>query len=171
VGWVFQCLPSTFVLQQTGPTGDITSRLDKGTDTLRFTYSNPAAASSAGKRYAISGTDPFVGGGVQNWTGTTPVNNPPLIMRFGGTKDIWLPDTYTGGAIDASFDVNYRLAAIFGASAPSQFAFTSGTEQIILPNDPVQAPGPLPLLGAAAAFGYSRKHRNRIQKSIPARLE
>ena len=163
---------STTVTQQTspGPTGGTTSRLDKATDTLRFTYSNPAVSSITGKRYTISGTDPFVGGGVQNWTGTTPVNNPPLIMRFGTTKDIWLPNTYTGGAIVASFDVNYSLAAIFGASAPSQFAFTSGTEQIILRNNPTLVPGPLPLLGAAAAFGYSRKLRNRIQKSTPTLL-
>jgi hypothetical protein len=90
-------------------------------------------------------------------------------MRFGSTKDIWLPNTYTGGAIDGSFDVNFSLAQIFGPSAPSTFAFTSGSEQIILRNDPAQAPGPVPLLGAAAAFGYSRKLRNRIQKSTPSR--
>jgi hypothetical protein len=28
---------------------------------------------------------------------------------------------------------------------------------------PAEVPGPLPLLGAAAAFGYSRKLRHRIQ--------
>jgi hypothetical protein len=159
---------STSTSQQTASTGGNTSRLDKGSDTLRFTYSASAVTGIAGKRYAISGTDPFVGGGVQNWTGTTPVNNPPLILRFGGTKDIWLPDTYTGGAIDGSFDVNFSLAQIFGSSTPSQFAFTSGTEQIILRNNPAQTPGPVPLLGAAAAFGYSRKLRNRIQKSTPS---
>ena len=161
---------STSVTSQTGINAGQTSRLDKGNNTLSFTYSSPAVTGIAGKRYAISGTDPLFGGGVQTWTGTTPVNNPPLIMRFGGTQDIWLPNTYTGGAIDGSFDVNYSLAQIFGPSAPSQFAFTSGSEQIILRNNPAQTPGPVPLLGAAAAFGYSRKLRNRIQKSIPARL-
>lgn len=161
---------STSVTSQTGTGAGQTSRLDKGANTLSFTYSSSAVTGIAGKRYAISGTDPLFGGGVQTWTGTTPVNNPPLIMRFGGTQDIWLPNTYTGGAIDGSFDVNYSLAQIFGPSAPSQFAFTSGSEQIILRNNPAQTPGPVPLLGAAAAFGYSRKLRNRIQKSIPARL-
>ena len=161
---------STSALQSTGSSGGTTSSLNKGSDTLRFTYSASAVTNIAGKRYAISGTDPFVGGGVQTWTGTTPVNNPPLILRFGATKDIWLPDTYTGGEINGSFDVDYSLAQIFGATPPSQFAFTSGTEQIILRNNPAPAPGPVPLLGAAAAFGYSRKLRNRIQKSTPARL-
>jgi hypothetical protein len=161
---------STSVLQQTnpGPSGGNTSRLDNGTGTLRFTYSNPAATNISGKRYVVSGTNPFFGAGVQNWTGTTPVNNPPLILRFGATSGIWLPDTYTGGAINGSFDVNFSLAQIFGPSAPSQFAFTSGTEQIILRNGPAPVPGPLPLLGAAAAFGYSRKLRNRIQKPTPS---
>jgi hypothetical protein len=92
--------------------------------------------------------------------------------------DLWLPNSFTGGAspinsalpVAGFFDVNLTLAQIFGSSTPSQFAFTSGTEQIILRNNPAPAPGPVPLLGAAAAFGYSRKLRNRIQKSIPARL-
>jgi hypothetical protein len=160
---------STSVTSQTGFAAGQTSRLDKGNNTLSFTYSSSAVTGIAGKRYAISGTDPLAGGGVQTWTGATPVNNPPLIMRFGSTKDIWLPNTYTGGAIDGSFDVNFSLAQIFGPSAPSTFAFASGSEQIILRNDPAQAPGPVPLLGAAAAFGYSRKLRNRIQKSTPSR--
>jgi hypothetical protein len=160
---------STPVTSQTGLAAGQTSRLDKGNNTLSFTYSSPAVTGIAGKRYAISGIDPLAGAGVQVWTGATPVNNPPLIMRFGSTKDIWLPNTYTGGAIDGSFDVDYSLAQIFGPSAPSTFAFTSGSEQIILRNDPAQAPGPVPLLGAAAAFGSSRKLRNRIQKSTPSR--
>jgi len=90
--------------------------------------------------------------------------------------DLWLPNTFTGGAtpfnqtkdVAGFFDVNLTLAQIFGSATPSQFAFTSGTEQIILRNNPAPAPGPVPLLGAAAAFGYSRKLRNRIQKSTPS---
>ena len=160
---------STSVTSQTGIAAGQTSRLDKGSNILSFTYSSPAVTGIAGKRYDIFGIDPLFGGGNKTWTGTTPVNNPPLILSFGGTKYIWLPDTYTGGAIDGSFDVGFSLAQIFGPSAPSQFAFTSGTEQIILRNNS-SVPGPLPLLGAAAAFGYSRKLRNRIQKSTPARL-
>jgi hypothetical protein len=65
------------------------------------------------------------------------------------------------------FNVNLSLAEIFGASAPSIFSYTSGSELIIVRNNP-PVPGPLPLVGAAAAFGYSRKLRNRIQKSTPS---
>jgi len=31
---------------------------------------------------------------------------------------------------------------------------------------PTDVPGPLPLLGAAAAFGFSRRIRNRIKASV-----
>ena len=163
----------------TAASGGNTSAINKATDSLRFTYSS-STVSNPGRRYAITGptTDPFSGGGNSVWTGTTPVNNPPLQMRFGSSMDLWLPNSFTGGAspinsalpVAGFFDVNLTLAQIFGSSTPSQFAFTSGTEQIILRNNPAPAPGPVPLLGAAAAFGYSRKLRNRIQKSIPARL-
>jgi len=163
----------------TAASGGNTSAINKTTDSLRFTYSS-STVSNPGRRYAITGptTDPFSGGGNSVWTGTTPVNNPPLQMRFGSSMDLWLPNSFTGGAspinsalpVAGFFDVNLTLAQIFGSATPSQFAFTSGTEQIILRNNPAPAPGPVPLLGAAAAFGYSRKLRNRIQKSIPARL-
>ena len=162
----------------TDSSGGNTSAFNKTTDSLRFTYSS-TAVSNPGRRYTITGptTDPFTGGGNFLWTGTTPVNNPPLQMRFATNMDLWLPDSFTGGAspinsaltVAGFFDVNLTLAQIFNSSAPSQFAFTSGTEQIILRNNS-SVPGPLPLLGAAAAFGYSRKLRNRIQKSTPARL-
>jgi hypothetical protein len=69
-------------------------------------------------------------------------------------------------SISGFFDVNLSLAQIFGTTSPSIFTYNSGSEKIILR----LVPGPLPLLGAAAAFGYSRKLRNRIQKSILAQL-
>ena len=96
------------------------------------------------------------------------------MLRFGSNMDFWLPNTFIGGVLPVNqnkplngfFDVNLSLAQI-GLSGPI-IAFTSGSEQIILRNNS-QTPGPLPLLGAAAAFGYSRKLRNRIQKSTPSR--
>jgi len=155
------------------------SRISLNADDVRFNYAS-TTSTEAGRRYAITGTsNPFTGTASNaGWTGTTPTNNPPLYLRFGTNMDLWLPNTFTGGAtplnqtkdVAGFFDVNLTLAQIFGSSTPSQFAFTSGTEQIILRNNPAQTPGPVPLLGAAAAFGYSRKLRNRIQKSIPARL-
>ncbi|MFN4867130.1 MAG: hypothetical protein ACK5GZ_12540 [Cyanobium sp.] len=42
-----------------------------------------------------------------------------------------------------------------GAANASTFGLTIGA---------VEVPGPLPVLGAAAAFGYSRRLRRRIQQ-------
>ena len=160
----------------TAPSGPSTSAFNKAVDSLRFTYSSTASSSIAGKRYAIGpGPDPFVGGGNFPFLGPTstppgaiPMNNPPLMLRLGTTKDVWLPDSFTGGAVDGFFDVDLTLSQIFGATSPSTFAFTSGSEKIFVRRNP-NVPGPVPLLGAAAAFGYSRKLRNRIQKSTPSR--
>jgi len=159
----------------TGPSAANTSAINKGADALRFSYT-PTLLSIPGRRYAITGptTNPFSGGGNFVSTGTTPTNNPPLQLRFGTDMDLWFPNTFTGGAsplnsnlpVNGFFDVNLTLAQI--GFLGSSFTFTSGSEQIILSNN-YQVPGPLPLLGAAAAFGYSRKLRNRIQKSTLSR--
>jgi hypothetical protein len=149
--------------------GNNSSRINRGgNDQLNFTY-NPSSISTPGRRYSFTGTtNPFTAsGGNAVWSGTTPVNDPPLVLRF-TQQDLWLPNTYTtGAAINGFFDVNLSLAQI--GLSDETIIFTSGTEQIILRKDPPQVPGPLPLLGAAAAFGYSRKLRNRIQKSTPMR--
>jgi len=151
------------------------SRISLNADDVRFNYAS-TGSNVTGRRYAITGTsNPFTGTASNaGWTGTTPTNDPPLFLRFGTNMDLWLPNTFTGGAtavnqvkpLDGFFDVNLSLAQINLASPT--IVFTSGSEQIILRNNP-QTPGPLPLLGAAAAFGYSRKLRNRIQKSTPSR--
>lgn len=168
---------STAGSQAVAPTNPNSSRINRNADEVRFNY-NSTSANLAGRRYEITGnTNPFTGsGGNIGWSGATPANNPPLYIRFGTNMDIWLSNAFTGAPspqnqdnpLDGFFDVDLSLAQIGLAS--STIAFTSGTEQIILRRDPAQTPGPVPLLGAAAAFGYSRKLRNRIQKSTPVRL-
>jgi hypothetical protein len=157
------------------PTPPNSSRINRNIDELRFNY-NSSSTNPTGRRYAIAGnSNPFTATGPNtSWSGSTPTNNPPLMFRFGSNMDLWLPNTFTGGAtpvnqnnpLDGFFDVNLSLAQI-GLSGPI-IAFTSGSEQIILRNA-TPAPGPVPLLGAAAAFGYSRKLRHRIQKSTLSR--
>jgi len=159
----------------TNSSGGNTSAINKATDGLRLTYSSPAGT-LAGRRYKLSGpSNPFAGGGNFAWTGpSTPSNKPPFELRFAsGFMDFWLPNTFTGGATPVNlakpmsgfFDVNLSLAQI---GVNGAVAFTSGSEQVILRNA-TDIPGPVPILGAAAAFGYSRKLRNRIQKSTSLR--
>jgi hypothetical protein len=166
----------------TATTGNNTSGINRNLDILRFTYGS--TSSLPGNLFAATGpNNPFTQSGVfLAWTGTIPTNTPPFVLQLGTTKGIRLPNTLTGCTptncpspnntalpFSGFFDVNLSLAQIFGTGGASIFTYTSGSEQIILRNDPrVPVPGPLPLLGAAAAFGYSRKLRNRIQKSIPA---
>jgi hypothetical protein len=157
------------------PTNPNSSRINRNTDEVRFNY-NSTSANLPGRRYDITGnSNPFTGsGGATGWSGATPMNNPPLVLRFGTNMDIWFSNAFTGAPspvnqdkpLDSFFDVNLSLAQI-GLASPV-IVFTSGSEQIILRSNPY-VPGPVPLLGAAAAFGYSRKLRNRIQKSTPSR--
>jgi hypothetical protein len=172
---------------QTDSTGSITSGITRSVqDQLRFTHSLSTGSTPA-RFFAITGpNNPFTPpGAFQAWAGTTPTNTPPFILQLGTTiptKGIRLPNTLTGctpsgcpspnntaSPFSGFFDVNLTLAQIFGTGGASIFTYNSGSEQIILRKDPPQVPGPLPLLGAAAAFGYSRKLRNRIQKSTPMR--
>jgi len=161
-----------------------TSAINRNSDTLRFTYGNPGSNSPANLAAITAGpNNPFTPtGGNLIWSGTTPTNTTPFILQLGPTKGIRLANTLTGCTssgcptpnntilnMSGFFDVNLSLAEIFGTGTTSKFSYTSGSERIILRKDPPQAPGPLPLLGAAAAFGYSRKLRNRIQKSTPMR--
>jgi hypothetical protein len=72
-----------------------------------------------------------------------------------------LPDSYVSNApISGFFDVNASLASLGVLNS----TYTVGGEQIMI------VPGPLPLFGAAAAFGFSRRLRKRVRKSKPVAL-
>ena len=170
---------STPLAITTSPSGATTSLINRTSDTLRFTYSS-TNQSVASRVFPIVGPNLFTSTGTNlQWTGTTPTNTSPFIFSRGATTGILFANSFTGCtpancnaainsnlALNGFFDVNLSLAAI-GLSGPL-ITFTSGTEQIIF-RDLTPTPGPVPLLGAAAAFGYSRKLRNRIQKSAPSR--
>lgn len=158
----------------TASSGTLSSRLVVGAnDQLRFTYTPTATtvADNPGRRWKITGpTNPFTGpnAAFSFVSPPTPTNVPFFILRpinglvtagFEG-QDFWLPNTYaTNSAFSGFMDVDASLAEI-GLVTPN-VVYNIGSEQIILRE---RVPGPLPLLGAAAAFGYSRKLRKRINK-------
>jgi hypothetical protein len=162
----------------TATSGANTSGINRGSNQLRFTYGSSSNLPSNLFAFTTEPNNPFTQtGAFLAWTGTTPTNTPPFVLQLSATGGIRLPNTLTGctptgcpspnnttSPFSGFFDINLSLAQIFGAGGASIFTYTSGSEQIILRKDPPQVPGPLPLLGAAAAFGYSRKLRNRIQK-------
>jgi hypothetical protein len=61
-----------------------------------------------------------------------------------------------------------KVTSVFGTTGPGTISsfkveFTSGT-----PISTTIVPGPLPILGAGAAFGFSRRMRRRINTSTTA---
>jgi hypothetical protein len=83
---------------------------------------------------------PFFG-----WSNTVP----------GGGSIVWL-EAYGHPAVFAN-------PALSSGSYPNSFNEWAYASVVNLPSVPV--PGPLPLFGAAAAFGFSRKLRKRIKKA------
>lgn len=91
----------------------------------------------------------------------------PVQLIFGFGQEIWVPSGYlSGGPLDASAIFQGETLASLGVN-PGIYSWTWGTgadaddltlhvEQSIPP-----VPGPLPLLGAGAAFGWSRRLRKR----------
>ena len=76
--------------------------------------------------------------------------------------------TGPGGFVLGSFASpanNYQTAPGFFVSDSTVLTWAVGE---FTPNQGTPTPGPLPLVGAAAAFGFSRRLRSRINKSAKA---
>ena len=72
-----------------------------------------------------------------------------------------LPGDYTALIIEDTFS----LSQVPGALPPSISSITQEFTQRIKTNS---VPGPLPLFGAAAAFSFSRRLRNRVSSAVKA---
>ena len=95
----------------------------------------------------------------------------PVQLIFGFGQEIWVPSGYQSGApLNASAIFQGETLASLGVT-PGIYSWTWGSgadaddltlhvEQSIPP-----VPGPLPLLGAGAAFGWSRRLRKRCLQS------
>jgi hypothetical protein len=72
----------------------------------------------------------------------------------------------------SAFQISYSIAAtdfpntsIFNFSADNHSSFIWAQATLDNTSSPASVPGPLPALGGAAAFGFSRKLRKRIKRS------
>jgi len=61
--------------------------------------------------------------------------------------------------------IDFSNISIFNFSVADQNSFTWAQATPLTLSSPASVPGPLPALGGAAAFGFSRKLRKRIKRS------
>ena len=118
--------------------------------------------------YAITGEVAF--GGLNLAGGSVTVSGTNLVL-YANSNELWLPAGYTAGtSINATTTQSNANFADTGLTSPSNFEWTlNGTSEKIFLNvvsapapGPSSVPGPLPLLGAGAAFGFSRRLRSRL---------
>jgi hypothetical protein len=162
--------------------------LNTNTDVIRFIQ----GASFAGRYYSFTGpANPFTAdninqpNGSTNCSGTgnclaiaTPApsvavpfifNRSSALVQNIPASTIWLANSYTSGnSIVNSFFLDRSLAQIGLASPTVTYTLAGSTETIVFRE---QVPGPLPILGAATAFSFSRRLRARILKASEAEAE
>jgi hypothetical protein len=85
----------------------------------------------------------------------------------GGFGRLWLDPTYTSGAqifSSATYNGTTLAGLGFTTTGPIGTWTLNGTSETInvVVGPPTSVPGPLPLLGAGAAFGCSRRLRRRV---------
>ena len=113
-----------------------------------------------------NGAGPYIGlfqpsgsaepGGDWQWVDGTPITS--FINWYPGQPDNFIGDNigifYGGGIIGSAWGDNI-----------GDGTFSPSTSFVVEAKDATSAPGPLPIFGAAAAFGFSRKLRKRIKTS------
>jgi hypothetical protein len=114
-----------------------------------------AQAQNGFSRIISSGTSSLEEVDYQNWAVTTSGSFPDLLLNQNNpTKATNLNLT------QATFAIGNKVTASF--NGPQQITNT------IYQKSASSVPGPLPILGAGLAFGYSRKLRSRIKSSTLA---
>jgi len=108
-------------------------------------------------------------GGFLNWAPGTHIPNVVYIIALDGAANVL--ETYglnfsTGGGPNTGFNYFIQLSTADIASLRLGDSFVGIANFTFDDASPMAAvPGPLPLLGVGAAFGYSRKFRKRIVSS------
>lgn len=112
-------------------------------------------------------SDPFTAGG--GWIAASSINiQTPVLFRYDAVNTsqrfLRIINTYTNGApINNRFVLQNTTFASLGLTPGTDFTYTSLTDSVVITTRP--APGPLPIIGAASAFGISRRLRTRIRRA------
>lgn len=122
-----------------------------------YSYTVSIAPEYVGQRQIFSYSTGASTSDDSTWTKKLTSTGNPAVAKStqaseGGTSG---PSKFFPGVTTADFISEFTI------TAGTATIFTDGVKQIREPGDSV--PGPLPLLGAGAAFGFSRKLRRRIK--------
>jgi hypothetical protein len=149
--------PSTSVSAVNPIPGDYLFNLDKPFTSLAFNFTYEASVAAAGFVFtevdinsnAISSSNPpSVLIGTYTFTGA---NSPVVLTSTNGSPDL---GPVNGGPTTITVNNNFNGSGGAIDSMQNSFQQRANTDKV---------PGPLPLLGAGAAFGFSRRIRSRIK--------
>jgi len=131
-------------------------------DVTRFTASynaNPTTFNTTNN----GGVMPWWGNGATATQFATQVGNYFGNQRFGGLGSVYFAYSRNPSTSLVSFSLQYE-GSIYGDWTTADTDVRDWAQATLYsPAAASAAPGPLPLFGAAAAFGFSRKLRKRIQ--------
>ena len=132
-----------------------TSGWTSGSNIFSYTITK-ASGTIVFDQWAATGSSSIVGSSFNSTvtaTNSSPSTNPNNVSGAFSTSGS--PSTFTAGTITSSFTNTFNVTSN---------AFTSFDNSLTQKAAPTSsAPGPLPILGAGAAFGFSRKLRSRIK--------
>jgi len=122
-----------------------------------------------GSPYALTGPIIFAGNAALQGADSVSGFSSSIV---GASSQLIVESTYTGGPISGNATFNGQTLLGLGFTTPGLIGTwtiigTSETINVLVgaPPAPSAVPGPLPLLGAGAAFGYSRRLRRRVSLS------
>jgi hypothetical protein len=110
-------------------------------------------------QWAATGSGSLIGSAFNSTvtaTNSTPSINPNNVS--GAFSTVLTPSTFTNGTTTSDFTNTFDVTAV---------GFTS-FDNSLTQKDPTsdRVPGPLPILGAGAAFAFSRRIRSRIKAAV-----
>jgi len=162
---------------------------DAATLTWTFSFSNGQSATvnvtanganplTPGIPYAITGITGTIGGFIISPTTPIAYNGASNLIQisnpFDSTIPFWTDSDGFSFSINESPTSSWNIysSAASGFAAPDLYATDSvsdpagsGTIIVAGPSAPIPVPGPLPIFGACAAFGISRRLRRRVLTS------
>jgi len=126
------------------------------TSTFNYTVTR-ASGTNLFDQWAASGSSSIIGSNFSSTvtaTNSSPSPNPNGAINAFST--VGSPSTFNSNTISSAFTNTFTVTSN---------AFTAFDNSLTqkAPTPPSSVPGPLPILGAGAAFGFSRKLRSRIK--------